>query len=91
MCRDCDLTFSKVASRTAWARVRITYKNSGNSPRYAELRVNGQGPTRIAFPPTGPGPGSISIMALLDQPNANVLRFSASEDTPPLIDAITVD
>ncbi len=91
MCRDCDLTFSKVASRTAWARVRISYKNSGNSPRYAELRVNGQGPTRIAFPPTGPGPGSISIMALLDQPNANVLRFSASEDTPPLIDAITVD
>jgi hypothetical protein len=91
MCRDCDLTFSKVASRAAWAQVRITYKNSGNSPRYAELRVNGEGPTRIAFPPTGPGPGSISIMTQLDQPNANVLRFSASEDTPPLIDAITVD
>jgi len=91
MCRDCDLAFSNVASRAAWARVRIAYKNPGNSPRYAELRVNGQGPTRIAFPPTGPGPGSISIMALLDQPNANVLRFSASEDTPPLIDAITVD
>jgi hypothetical protein len=91
MCRDCDLAFSNVASRAAWARVSITYKNPDNSPRYAELRVNGQGPTRIAFPPTGPGPGSISIMALLDQSNANVLRFSASEDTPPLIDAITVD
>ena len=91
MCRDCDLTFSKVVSRAPWAQVRITYKNSGNSPGYAELRVNGQGPTRIAFPPTGPGPGSISIMAQFDQSNANVLRFSASEDTPPLIDAITVD
>jgi hypothetical protein len=91
LCRDCDLTFSKVASRAAWTRVRITYKNPGDSPRYAELRVNGQGPTRIAFPPTGPGPGSISIMALFDLPNANVLRFSASEDTPAVIESITVD
>jgi hypothetical protein len=91
MCRDCDLSFSKVASRSPWAQVRITYKNSGNAPRYAELRVNGHGPTRIAFPPTGTGPGSISIITLLDQPNANVLRFSASEDTPPVIDAITVN
>ncbi len=91
MCRDCDLTFSKVASRAAWAQVRITYKNPGNSPRYAELRINGQGPTRIAFPPTGSGPGSISIMALFDLPDANVLRFSASEDTPPLITAIAMD
>jgi hypothetical protein len=90
-CRDCDLTFSNVASRVPWARVRITYRNSGTTPRYAVLRVNGQGPTAIAFPPTGPGPGSISIMALLDRPNANVLCFSASEETPPLIDAITVD
>jgi hypothetical protein len=90
-CRDCDLTFSNVASRAQWARVRITYRNSGATPRYAVLRVNGQGPTAIAFPPTGPAPGSISIVVLLDRPNANVLRFSASEDTPPLIDAITVD
>ena len=90
-CRDCDLTFSRVASRAPWARVRITYKNPSNVPRYAELRVNGQGPTKIAFPPAGTGPGSINIMALLDRPNANVLRFSASEDTPPLIDAINVE
>jgi hypothetical protein len=90
-CRDCDLTFSNIASRTPWARVRITYRNPGNVPRYAELRVNGQGPTAIAFPPTGPGPGSVSVMGLLDRTNANVLRFSASEDTPPLIDAIAVD
>jgi hypothetical protein len=90
-CRDCDLTFSNVASRAPWAHIRIIYRNSGTTPRYAVLRVNGQGPTAIAFPPTGPGPGSINIMALLDRPNANVLRFSASEDTPPLIDAITVD
>ena len=90
-CRHCDLTFSRVASRAPWARVRITYKNPSNVPRYAELRVNGQGPTKIAFPPAGTGPGSINIMALLDRPNANVLRFSASEDTPPLIDAINVE
>jgi hypothetical protein len=30
-------------------------------------------------------------MALFDLPNANVLRFSASEDTPPLINAIATD
>ncbi|HEY1896253.1 MAG TPA: alpha-galactosidase [Terracidiphilus sp.] len=94
-CRDCDLIFSKVASRTPWARVRISYRNPGKSPRYAVLRVNGQSPTAIAFPPTGPGPGlgpgSISIMAQLDPSDANVLRFSASEETPPQIDAISVD
>jgi hypothetical protein len=94
-CRDCDLIFSKVTARAPWARIRISYRNPGKSPRYAVLRVNGQGPTSIAFPPTGPGPGlasgSISIMAQLDRPDANVLRFSASEETPPQIDAISVE
>jgi hypothetical protein len=90
-CRDCDLIFSKVTSRAPWARVRISYRNAGKSPRYAQLRVNGQGPTAIAFPPTGTGPGSISIMAQLDRPDANLLRFSASDETPPQIDAIMVE
>jgi hypothetical protein len=30
-------------------------------------------------------------MAQLDRPDANVLRFSASEETPPQIDAISVE
>jgi hypothetical protein len=90
-CRDCDLIFSKVTSRAPWARVRISYRNAGKSPRYAQLRVNGQGPTSIAFPPAGPGTASISVMAQFDRPDANLLRFSASEETPPQIDAISVE
>jgi hypothetical protein len=91
-CRGCDIRFTHVAARAPWARVRITYRNSGNAPRYADLRVNAQGPTAIAFPPTGPDAGEISLMVRLDRPGAaNVLVFSADRDLTALIDAINVE
>jgi hypothetical protein len=91
-CHECEVTFIHVASHAPWARVVIRYINRGNTPRYAALRVNGQIATAIAFPPTGPESGSVSIMALLDRPGAtNVLNFSTDHDPAPLIESIAVE
>ena len=95
-CRACELTFSHVAANAPWARGRIVYTNPDKQSRFAELRVNGQIPTRIAFPPTGAQPGEVSVMSLLDQPgSANVLRFapdhsSAEVNEPPAIQSISM-
>jgi hypothetical protein len=84
--------FTHILSRAAWARIRITYKNADHAARYAELRVNGQVVTKIAFPPAGPESGSVSVMALLDRPGAaNVLNFAAGDDLAPVIESITVE
>ena len=78
--------------RGPWSRIRIAYRNSGNGPRYAELRINGQGPTSIAFPPAGAGVGEISILGRLDRTgDANVLTFSSQSDLTALIDSINVE
>jgi len=91
-CRGCELTFTHVGARGTWARVRISYRNSTQAPRYVELRVNGQDATSIALPPAGSDAGEISIMARLDRPGAsNVLTFSADSDLTGVIDAITVE
>jgi hypothetical protein len=91
-CRGCDLTFSRVAAPAPWARIRITYLNSTHAPRYAELRVNGQAATSVAFPPAGSSAGEISVMVHFDRPGAtNVLRFSSESDLTAAIDAINVE
>ena len=91
-CRGCDVTFAHVAAKSGWARIRIAYRNSTDAPRYAELRINGQGPTSIAFPPAGAGAGEISILGRLDRAgDANVLTFSSQGDLTALIDAINVE
>jgi alpha-galactosidase len=91
-CRGCEVTFTRVAARGPWSRIRITYRNSGDGPRYAELRINGQGPTSVAFPAVGAGAGEISILGRLDRPgDANVLTFSSTGDLTALIDTINVE
>jgi hypothetical protein len=91
-CRACELSFAHVSARTPWSRIQIAYRNSGSAPQYAELRINGQGPTRIAFPPAGTGLGEISILGRLDRPGAaNVLTFSSPSDLTPVLEAITVE
>ena len=92
VCHECEPTFVHVSARTPWARVSIRYINRDQAPRYAALRVNGQGPTQIAFPSTGPEAGSVSIMAPLDRPGAsNVLNFSVDHDPAPEIESIVVE
>jgi hypothetical protein len=65
--------------------LQIVYSNLLTSARYAELRVNGQIATRIAFPPTGSAEASVWIEAQLNKsdpassgpaPAPNVLTFS---------------
>lgn len=88
------VSFTQVASRGRVARIQIAYTNPDDAPRFAELRVNGQAATRIAFPPTGGGsaPGSIWIEAVLDREGAkNVLSFSAADAPGPVIGSIAVE
>jgi hypothetical protein len=91
-CRGCDVKFAHVAVKAGWTRIHIAYRNATDAPRYAELRINGQGPTSIAFPPAGAGVGEISILGRLDRPgDANILTFSSPADLTALIDAINVE
>jgi hypothetical protein len=90
-CHGCDVRFSKVAAHAGWARVLIAYLNPDKIARYAELRVNGQTPTAIAFPPTGPAPGAVVIQTTFDRKDdTNVLTFSADHDAMPVIETIAV-
>ena len=84
--RNQQLTFSKVTSRFAIARVRITYSNPDKTPRFAELRVNGRIATRISFPSTGSDSttGVVSIESQLNGNGAkNTLTFSVSSGPKP--------
>jgi hypothetical protein len=92
LCHGCDYRFSKLGAHADWVRIRITYANPDKAPRIGELHVNGQGGTRIAFPPTGPTPGAITVQAIFDKPGAtNVVTFSPVRDLMPAISAIDVE
>jgi len=89
-----EVSFAQVSARVPMARVRITYSNPDKTPRYAELRVNGQIATRIAFPPTGSGNslGAVWVEALVDRSGAtNDLHFAAICDSGPTIESIAVE
>lgn len=91
LCHGCDYHFSKVGAHSDWARIRITYTNPDKTPRFAELHVNEQDGTRIAFPPTGSTPGAITVQALFDKKGTdNVLNFSQERDAMPAVAAIDV-
>jgi hypothetical protein len=86
------LVFRNVASGTRTAPIRISYSNRSKGLQSAELRVNGQAATRIAFPPTGgDAPGSIWIEAVLDLDGArNTLSFSSEGELGPEIKSISI-
>jgi hypothetical protein len=90
---DKAIRFAEVSSRSRIAPIRITYTNPDKTPRFAELRVNGQIATRIEFPPTGGSrePGAIWMESVLDKPGAtNVLKFSTPCGAEPVIQSIAV-
>ncbi len=92
LCHGCDYHFSKVSAHGQWARIRIVYTNPDRVPRFAQLHVNNQTGTRIAFPSTGTTPASVIIQALFDRPEAtNVLSFSEDRDAMPAIASIDVE
>jgi hypothetical protein len=76
-----------------FAAIQIEYKNPDASPRIAELHVNEQVATRVAFPPTGTSEGSVWIQVRLDEAGtsaaaSNILRFSSTRGQGPQIDSI---
>lgn len=77
------------------APVQIVYRNPDAKPAYAELRVNGQMPTRIAFPSAGTGQAVVWVQVQLDLPTQsvsarNMLRFSALNGAGLKIETIRV-
>jgi hypothetical protein len=92
--KDHPLTFTQVSSHARVARIQIAYTNPGRTTRMAELRVNGQIATRVAFPPTGNNTitGTVWIQSLLDRAGAyNVLSFSTSSVPGPAIESISLE
>lgn len=87
-----ELVFSRVSSRFPMAPIEMVYTNPGPSTRFAELRVNGQDATRIAFPSTSGAVGAVWIEAPLDRSGAqNELRFSAVCEPGPAIRFIALE
>jgi hypothetical protein len=84
--------FANVQARAPMTRIQIVYSNPDSAPRYAELRIDRQTATRIAFPSTGrSGAGYIWIQSPLDpRPSKNELEFSAECDPGPVIHSIFV-
>lgn len=85
-----SVTFANVRSTGKMACICIAYSNPDKSPRFAELRVNGQMPTTIAFPSTGGTPGTVTIEAALSPSVANELIFSSPCGNAPALEAISV-
>jgi hypothetical protein len=88
-----EARFVGVHAGRGMTAVEIVYRNSGDAAALAELRINGQGPTVVAFPATAadPRPGTVTIQARLDGPD-NVLAFSTvgAAGRMPKIDSISV-
>ncbi len=88
-----EARFIGVQSRGGMTAVEIAYRNSGDAPELAELRINSQMPTVVAFPATTADKmaGKVTIEARLEGAD-NVLTFSAANAAGrmPLIDSISV-
>jgi hypothetical protein len=90
-CSGFEMSFSHVASSAAWTRINIRYTNAGKTLRFADLQVNGQTPTQMAFPPTGAIPGQVSVMIHPDEPGTdNTLRLSGETGPSPAIESVAV-
>ncbi|MFD7812868.1 ricin-type beta-trefoil lectin domain protein [Streptomyces sp. NPDC059785] len=75
-----------VSGSTGVKTVDVAYTNNTSGARTATLKVNGQGPTAVSFPPTGSAQGTISVQVGLSKGSANTLTFTGA---PTLAD-ITV-
>lgn len=80
-------SFSGVAAGdTGLKVVDVAYTNTAATARTATLKVNGQTPTTVSFPPTGSTQGTITLQVALSKGSANTLAFTGA---PTLAD-ITV-
>jgi len=90
--RQHPVRFGSVEGRGGMMRIQIIYTNPDQVIRYARLRVNGQGATVIAFPPSGQArPGMLWIQAKLERTDTgNLLDFSTDCDPGPILDSISL-
>ena len=75
-----------VAGSTGVKVVDVSYTNNTSSTRVGTVKVNGQGTTAVAFPPTGSSAGTISLEVGLAKGSTNSLTFSGA----PTLDSLTV-
>jgi hypothetical protein len=87
-----SLTF-KIAPIKRPTFVQIRYINPSNVPLAAQLRVDGQIPTNVLFPPTGDGgevgATTIEVESKQTQPEST-LTFSAPGAAGPVLESISV-
>ncbi|MER6573115.1 ricin-type beta-trefoil lectin domain protein [Streptomyces sp. NPDC001093] len=74
------------AASTGLGVVDIAYTNTAATPVTATLRVDGQTPTTVSFPPTGSTQGTVSVQVHLTKGAANSLTFTGG----PALGGITV-
>ena len=87
------LTFQGVSATASGVKVAtIGYVNGDSSTRTATLRVNGQEPTVVAFPPTGSWstPGTVTVRLGLAKGSGNTLTFSNASGYAPDFDAVRI-
>jgi hypothetical protein len=87
------LTFKGISAAASGVQLMtIGYLNGDSSTRTATLRVNGQEPTVVAFPPTGSWstPGTVSVLVGLAKGSTNTLTFSNAGSYAPDFDAVSV-
>ncbi len=88
-----SLTFSNVAAMGQIGYLQIAYTNGEKTPIVAELRVNGQDATKVAFPSTGGGKavGTVTVMTDLNSSGkTNTVAFSAPCRNGLALDSISV-
>ncbi|MFD0263357.1 ricin-type beta-trefoil lectin domain protein [Kitasatospora indigofera] len=85
------LTLTGVGAATAGiALADIAYVNGDPVARTATLRVNGQTPTVVSFPPTGSWstPGTVSVLLSLAKGGDNTITLAAPDAPGPAPDAV---
>lgn len=90
--RQHPVRFANVKSHAPISRIQIVYSNPDPAPRYADLQVNGETTTRIAFPSTGKDKArSIWIESTLRSgETGNEVTFSTHFDPGPVIHSVSV-
>jgi Alpha galactosidase A/Alpha galactosidase C-terminal beta sandwich domain len=85
--------FRQVKSPSPVATLQIAYVNGSRTTRFAQLRVNGQNATTIAFPPTG-GEHAVGLVtiAVRFKPSGeeNMLTFSSPCSAGPALTSVAV-
>ncbi|MEO7580719.1 MAG: ricin-type beta-trefoil lectin domain protein, partial [Massilia sp.] len=85
--------FKEVKAAAAGLKLaNIVYRNGDKTARRASLRVNGQFPTVVSFPPTGASGkmGSVSVLVSLAKGAANTVTFSNAGGRAPDLDALLI-